>query len=318
MDQMMSERDLQSGKEARSLSIMETKITDYIMSEQEYIFSHFFGLDPNKEGISEEENDKIILYFYHAGIEVAKAYRAVKFSKYQEFNQRTRTTFKNEDEEMCAFIDDYLFHLFGHDVSHHGERVITRGESVVPTPLLPEAVNEVMSREGMKEELYAGIWMTQRGYAAPLSLAILQPDFKQRMKSEMAESNELQLFPSVGEDVLALLPSVHEDFSSYLKAYCAFILNIKVFPGIVARFFDSRVVYDTNDKALPGSLEKAHLEWRQFSRDLLRVSNDIESHPDKKLVELLRYVFENKNSPRVLVDLFFKELGPHIETLRRD
>lgn len=303
-------------KEAEKLSVIESKVIDYIMLSQGYLFRHFFGLDPHKEGISGEEQDRVNLYFHHAGLEVAKAYRATRFTKFQNFNQVTNKKFNSEEEEFAEFVDDYLFRLLGHDISHHSERIITQGKSQTPTPLLPGKQEEDINRESFKEELYAAIWMTQRGYEMPISLAMFQADFPERMNREISESEELQSFPGIGRDIVGLLPNISNDFDAYTKAYLAFVSNVKLFPVVLNRFFNSRIVYDENGKATPGSFDKAHKEWRVFLKELVKTSNDIESHPDEQLVEMLRYIFENKDNPRVLVDLFFKELGPYIKTLK--
>jgi hypothetical protein len=47
------------------------------------------------------------------------------------------------------------------------------------------------------------------------------------------------------------------------------------------------------------------------------IAEEIRKNPPAKVVECLRYIWDNRDNHRVLVDLFFKKVGPYIESLKK-
>jgi hypothetical protein len=97
--------------------------------------------------------------------------------------------------------------------------------------------------------------------------------------------------------------------------------------------FISRYVRDVMDAAL--SVNKTHIQanltltrpeltGKEREEELSRLlevakvyAEQIQAHPPQKIVDMLHYVWEHKDNPRVLADLFFQEVGPYIEQIKK-
>jgi hypothetical protein len=55
----------------------------------------------------------------------------------------------------------------------------------------------------------------------------------------------------------------------------------------------------------------------EFKSEQEKIIEEIKSNPPQKLIEILQRVWDHRDNPRVLVDLFFKEVGPYIEELKK-
>jgi hypothetical protein len=67
-----------------------------------------------------------------------------------------------------------------------------------------------------------------------------------------------------------------------------------------------------SDFWLPPELKNT--ETASTHKNLIR---EIKSNPPEKLLDLLGYIFDNQSNPRVMVDLFFREMQPLIDQLRK-
>ncbi len=62
--------------------------------------------------------------------------------------------------------------------------------------------------------------------------------------------------------------------------------------------------------------ERGNFSWNK-QEDARRIADEIIANPPDDLVRMLTYTWEHKENPRVLADLFFKELGPYIDGLQK-
>lgn len=60
--------------------------------------------------------------------------------------------------------------------------------------------------------------------------------------------------------------------------------------------------------------EEAQRQQETYGYD---IAKKVESAPPEELIRLLTYVWDHRDNPRVLADLFFKEVGPYITELQK-
>lgn len=65
----------------------------------------------------------------------------------------------------------------------------------------------------------------------------------------------------------------------------------------------------------PGVTSYSHL--KEARSKAKRIIENIRENPPEKAVELLTYIWEHRENPRVLADLFFREVGPYTENLQK-
>ena len=173
-----------------------------------------------------------------------------------------------------------------HDMAHCAARYMLDPENnwsdpgrFTPTPLKYKYNGYAEHFESLSEELYAALWMwsgTWRGK---------------------------QLF------VLTVLRNSKSDsIDSFYRAYIEGCLRFNEF-RVWETFLDSYV------KALTLDLYKLP-SYRQRALSVKPLRERIRTEEFPKLRELLEYVFDHQDDPRVLFDLFYKEMSPLIERLK--
>ncbi len=95
------------------------------------------------------------------------------------------------------------------------------------------------------------------------------------------------------------------DISDFYRKYLwEFLENTPVYP-----------LYNRNSSEYIDQLSRAD-RLSLIERNTVTM-NDLIVNPDPKLLELLQYIFDNQDNPRVMVDLFFREMDPLIEKLKK-
>jgi hypothetical protein len=65
------------------------------------------------------------------------------------------------------------------------------------------------------------------------------------------------------------------------------------------------------------SPEELEQETTALRSKAIETAKEIENNPPTKIIEILHYIWEHRDNKRVLADLFFREVGPYIEELKK-
>jgi hypothetical protein len=71
------------------------------------------------------------------------------------------------------------------------------------------------------------------------------------------------------------------------------------------------------DEALPSFSLEAFRKRRVLEKEGKELAEDIIANPPQDVINSLHYIWEHKDNPRVLVDLFFMQIGPYIDALKK-
>lgn len=266
----------------------------------EFVKKHamsFFGLSKKDLSLMTDE-------------EVDTFKRVTKFLAKRVINAQAQKANKDDvrlERLLEEDIDEYNRLLF-HDISHSiGWFVFNNQDNVgekkyVPlffqTP--PEA--EMNNAKILEQEMFATIWQAIRPGTLPLSLAIL----RKGGMNELVESAK-EGFPKKDADRMVDLikRSLPESSQEYVHDYLYFLYSAL---GLAENKFAIHVTADRLFAADQQVSRDAFITRNHDQYDAI-VRNMIEA-PNPQLVEMLTFIYDNKDNPRVLVDLFLKYCEP--------
>lgn len=180
-------------------------------------------------------------------------------------------------------IDNYItFPVLYHDLSHVAGAVIQgkyAQNSIVPPVLRYKEGEDTNKQELFEDELYGILWDNT--------------DYSGRGKR--------------GNFTTALLKEA-PDIDRFILLYIE---------GVLAMSFHE------NEDGITRQVElstETHLIDEEIQKKLAEANTivaKIKKNPPQEIIRLLTYVWEHRDNPRVLADLFFQEVGPHIAELQK-
>jgi hypothetical protein len=172
-----------------------------------------------------------------------------------------------------------------HDVSHAAGMIASgkykQQDNSIVLPFLHTPLGEDFSnREFMEDELYGILW------------------------------NVIQIDKKPGQYVLKTLRESSTE-SEFIKAYVEGVMSAAV--GANRNHIYRRLAAVRKDLS-PEELEQ---ETTALRSKAIETAKEIENNPPTKIIEILHYIWEHRDNKRVLADLFFREVGPYIEELKK-
>ena len=172
------------------------------------------------------------------------------------------------------------FPLLTHDIGHATSRIINKREDNIITPIFltyKEGFN-FNNQQLFEDELYGGMW-GQVPYG--------------KNEQEISENVALHYIETAPDKESFIRLCIEDNMTRTLAGA----------QGLIAEEAE-RIKED------PVVTQKKY----KTAEDMIK---RIEANPPAKIVEMLTYIWDHKENPRVLADLFFQELGPYIEQLQK-
>jgi hypothetical protein len=242
------------------------------------------GSQKKTEALSEEELQLFKIFCKHVG-------KRVIISGVDNVGKSLHITKKGvpqqvEDFDTKDIVDNHLFFstLF-HDLSHSVGQIAKHGNETRVTPVQPFLRERLEfpynKREHLEDEL-RGFIFGSFYYPSP---------FANRSKLHLQKSN---------------------DYESFKQNFLSATL---------------RASLDSNREAITEaretSLRKDQYEsvnWfdkqQELEEEAEKIAKDIIKNPPEDVIRNLEYLWEHRDNPRVLVDLFFKEIVMYLEKLK--
>ena len=234
---------------------------------------------------------------------------------------------KNKQLNFQEIVKNFMSQAMMHDISH--TVLIADDSSKIKSSIVPPFFNYdsdslgLVNSDLMKEELYAGIWQNTGMSTKPnstylLSKELLDNNFlsiKELLDTAFSELDQLEK-----EKIKKLIYESFKSKENYINAYFEIVILLVKNQNI----HDLKNLAHTNFiKDYKASLfEDDEKAWGQYdncmeteSSKLSSALNMLRTDKDKKVLEMLTYIWENKDNSRVLVDLFFKETSEYFKKL---
>lgn len=180
-------------------------------------------------------------------------------------------------------LDNYVtFPVLYHDLSHVAGAVIQgkyAQNSVVPPVLRYKEGEDVNRRELFEDELYGVLW-----------------DKTNYMGTGQMENFTLHALKQAS------------NIDSFILLYIDGVMKMS---------------FNENEDGVTRQVElstEIHLIDEKINKKLAEANTivaKIKNNPPQEIIRLLTYIWEHRNNPRVLADLFFQEVGPHITELQK-
>ncbi len=174
------------------------------------------------------------------------------------------------------------FPVLFHDLSHIAGSIIlerhTRGnKSIVPPVFKFKHGNDTNRHELFADELYGILW--------------------DKIAHEETPSNYTMA-------CLKKAKTLQDFIDSYVNGVLEASLNENT--GVLESHAEHTKPIDQIDE---------YLDEKEYEAEEL--ADDIRKNPPDEIIRLLTYVWNHRDNPRVMADLFFKEITPYIEGLRK-
>lgn len=184
----------------------------------------------------------------------------------------------------AGLTSGFAFPAITHDLAHAAGMILSdrykkEGNSIVPPFFKIKKGFETNNQKLFEDELYAGIWSVVYKQHAEINVLLEAARSTHTFEEFIAKYTQNNLAPTLNHNKDALYSVARKNKVSWGKDTWMFITS-------------------------------KHKE----ARDLAAV---IQKNPPADLIKILSYVWENRENPRVLADLFFKEVGPYIEGLQK-
>ena len=246
------------------------------VEEQEEIFREFFHLK-NDMKISEQERSDFIILYTHLLKRVFLSLKSNSPSLHPELQDYRAQL---EDKELEKDHDQFTFKNFDE-------------LRIVSHDIAHSVGNIINGRFESERKLYPIFTEYERGSRLPN---------KTMMEDELYSS--LFSFGSSYNTHIALSIDSQEyssNFEEYVDSYVGRVMTLTI--GSIAADLESE--YDQD----PNLMHNIRLQAEA-------IEEEIRKNPPAKVVECLRYIWDHRDNPRVLVDLFFQEVGSYIEKLK--
>lgn len=249
--------------------------------------------------------------------EIEDFLRVAKFLAKRIINAQAQALLETGDSRLDILtqgdLDAYNRLLF-HDISHSigwfifNNKDNATGNKYVPLffQTKPEAV--MNNARLIEQEGFAAIWQPQREGELPLSLALLRDGGMESLVNSFYSAPEAKEFVDrISKFATFDIPSNLEE---YIRHYLYFLYNA------IGTAENTSSIISTSEVLFPDDVvaRKAFIKRNQEQYDSMVIQRI--DNPPTLLVEMLTFIYENKESPRVLVDLFFKYAKPLIDRTR--
>ena len=244
----------------------------------------FFGLCNNKTGeifdtlLTQEELEKFVIFIKHVGKRVTSAYS----QKFDGVTLNKKLINVTELKDVDNGTKSLFFNNLFHDLSHSVGQIARHGASTNITPVQPylrqKPDQNFNVREHLEDEL-RGFMFGSLYHPSP---------YTNRIKIHLEQSRTYEEFKT--NFIEKTIRAAIDDNESAFNATYDF--------GNMERmeFFDKRDAFEEEQK---------------------RLQEEIVANPPEDVLRNLEYIWAHRDNPRVLVDLFFKEIDPYIENLKK-
>jgi hypothetical protein len=300
-----SEYKTQDSLSRRALSeSYEMAIDEYINKmEEQNLVSRFFGVNSQSIGslITEEESKKFMTYFRHVAKRICAAHLARE-------NQGI--------DDVHKFLEDKLLGYLLHDVSHSVEfaDLHKRYDGSVVQDFLKRKVGTSVTSdiiiEEVRQELFNGLFSSTAYLRKPLSLDILGPNITaSRARRELEEDPKFSIdsVSYIREIILEALNLDVNDFSNYVYKFIVlqtFSVDFNEEWETQSTKFAIRENESKEDHKKRYDLEISDLV-KEINGKLTAYLAIASGEHGEEIIDVLYYVWSNRENPRVLVNLFF-------------
>lgn len=260
--------------------IIDNRIDTYItLNTPGAILYKFFGT----VDLTEDESEKFFVYFKH----VARRICASHIERHKG----------DKIPDLVEFLNDKIAKVLAHDVSHSIEFT---GMHHAPDYSTPQTL--LRSKKGLdshgdlakdsillkqtEEELFAALFQRSSNFEKPLSLEILDMGFDIRTRTSLHND---PFYPVVGATIMEALEMDMADFNNYVYKFIIVELYIRDF---------NQAYNDKSEIPIDERLE-------YLNRKLNTYKGISSGKISPELVDVLYYIWSNRNDERVLVKLFF-------------
>lgn len=305
----------------------------------------FFGIEGSDiKMITQEERAKFKIFLRHISKRLINAY----ISKYGldelsgNLQPKTEKDIEGSEVEVerskeQAFEDvikEFLSKIAMHDMSHSLSYLNTEGSlpnkifmrednSVVPEFFRQTNAEAALSDiELIRQELHAGIWQMVGVGKKPISLTLLHDkdikdllNFLGHQLRILSKTNKAE-----ADNIIRALKMGSVNLEDYINAYFVLILLLTEAQNEMDAdsYAKNKFLPNLNDLYSPDN-DEAWQEVGDFKERIRNSNGEIFEKllidKDAKVVEMLTYIWQNKDSKRVLVDLFFKTTAKYFENL---
>lgn len=290
------------------------------------LLGNFFGLRGTEvERVSEDEKAKIKLYFNHVYKRIANAY--IEQNRNSDWFLTPEYAGVNDDKEADALHFDRVLQSFFstiimHDISHTVEIVADGGKdansknSIVPPFFRAHGRELIANRDLIEREAFAGIFQRLQFLDSPLPLQMLDQYGIRRVYNAydsvwhtFRSDTEIKQFLS--NEVLPAFQrfefSATYSKSKFINAYLHFMLGIPVLVENLNAMNEEAKSKNPNTKDEDaGQLFLENVRNTEDVKRSLNAIRDVIKNPPQIVIDSLGYIYDNRDNPRVLVDLFFK------------
>jgi hypothetical protein len=254
------------------------------VSNIDLILQNYFGIQ-DVAMVSKDEKEDLRTIFSHL------LKRTINGAR--QFKDTTSIVLESDTEFLEHILADRRMII--HDVFHSAARYIKDPENeakdtqrFVPTPFKKSYTGFPEDRESLEEELFAVMWIK----------------FHPSARRDTGEIYPLW--------ILNKLKNQHKDHSTLLRKKIA--RKIAITSTSLYREYAWYVFSSLRELQWRDTKDKEYM--KQYDK-YLTMKDSILSKPHPKLLDMLDYIITNQNNPRVMMDLFFREMNPLIEEFKR-
>lgn len=210
------------------------------------------------------------------------------------------------DEDLDTY-NGILFHDISHSIGWFVFNNYNNADEKKYVPLFfqtpPDA--EMNNARVLEQEMFASLWQAIRPGTLPTSLAILRKGGMKQLLEALTED-----FPKEASKRVSGLVKVEApgDLQEYIHDYLYFLYNI------LGAFENKFAISETAETLFPdGEFGARDTFIKRNQEQYDAIARNMIEGPHSLLVEMLSFIYENKDNPRVLVDLFLKYCEPIIK-----
>jgi hypothetical protein len=247
------------------------------VEEQEKIFREFFHLNDGTEISSQERSDFIILY--------------------RHLLKRVILSLKSNNPSLYTELQEYAGQLQDEEIlKDHNQFNLKKLNTLklVSHDIAHSVGNIINGRFEQERKLYPVFTEKEKNERLPNKI----------MMEDELYSSLFSFGTSYATHIALAIDSQKYSFTfeEYIESYIARVMGLTI--GSIEADLKSQ-----NSRA-PHLTQTIILQAEE-------IAEEIRKNPPAKVVECLRYIWDNRDNHRVLVDLFFKKVGPYIESLKK-